>query len=96
MKTETFGTSTCRCCHHYKPEGRRGGTCQQLGVPVRGCWKACSLGMPAFARYLGHFEEDVVHLEHSLSLDYVSGYSEMEISGVEELSPSQAREVKAA
>jgi hypothetical protein len=23
--------------------------CQQLGVPVRGSWKACSLALPSFA-----------------------------------------------
>lgn len=89
---QTFCTSTCRCCHHYKPEGRRGGTCQQLGVPVRGCWKACSLGVPAFERY----RSDLAILEHSLMLDYLPSYPAIEGSGVETGSPSQGKEATAA
>ena len=49
MKTLNTVTSACRYCRYYKPEGRRGGLCQQLGVPVRGGWGACSLALPAFA-----------------------------------------------
>lgn len=49
MKTLNDSTSACRCCRYYQPEGRRGGACEQLGVPVRGSWKACSLAMPPFA-----------------------------------------------
>ncbi len=41
--------SACRYCRYYKPEGRRGGMCQMLGVPVQGKWKACTLEMPALA-----------------------------------------------
>lgn len=40
--------SCCGRCRHYTPEGRRGGHCEQLGVPVQGRWEACSLAMPAF------------------------------------------------
>ncbi|MCD8486227.1 MAG: hypothetical protein LRZ84_05650 [Desertifilum sp.] len=49
MKALNCTTSACRHCRHFTPEGRRGGHCQQLGVLVRGSWKACSLAMPAFA-----------------------------------------------
>ncbi|MUH00183.1 hypothetical protein F7734_51115 [Scytonema sp. UIC 10036] len=49
MKSIKFLTSACRYCRHYQPEGRRGGMCQQLGAPVRGDWKACSLALPPFA-----------------------------------------------
>lgn len=42
-------TSTCRCCQYYTPEGRRGGQCQQLHVPVKSGWRACQLAIPAFA-----------------------------------------------
>lgn len=42
-------TSACRACRYYTPEGRRGGFCQQLSVPVRGSWQACSLAIPPFA-----------------------------------------------
>ena len=41
--------SACRSCRYYTPEGRRGGHCQQLGVPVRGGWEACAIAIPAFA-----------------------------------------------
>ncbi|GAB4237192.1 MAG: hypothetical protein Kow00121_64310 [Elainellaceae cyanobacterium] len=40
--------SSCRHCLFYEAEGRRGGQCQQLGVPVRGSWKTCSLASPPF------------------------------------------------
>lgn len=49
MKPTNSLTSACRYCRHYKPEGRRGGTCQQLGAPVQASWKACSLALPPFA-----------------------------------------------
>ncbi len=49
MKTSTCPISTCRACRFYAPEGRRGGQCQQLGAPVSGRWKACSLAFPPFA-----------------------------------------------
>lgn len=41
--------SACRHCQHYVTEGRRGGQCQQLGSPVKGNWRACSLAIPPFA-----------------------------------------------
>jgi hypothetical protein len=44
--------SACRHCQFYKPEGRRGGYCQQLSVPVQGQWQACSLSLPPFAQRL--------------------------------------------
>lgn len=40
--------SACRYCRFYHPEGRRGGTCEQLNVSVQGTWKSCSLAAPAF------------------------------------------------
>lgn len=49
MKQIKLLTSACRYCRYYNPEGRRGGSCQQLGAPVRGNWKACSLALPPFA-----------------------------------------------
>lgn len=39
----------CRHCRYYRPEGRRGGSCQLLCVSVRGIWPACSLVVPSFA-----------------------------------------------
>jgi len=52
MKTTHIPALTCqhcRNCRYFVPEGRRGGNCEQLGVLVRGAWKACSLSIPAFA-----------------------------------------------
>ncbi|MEB3214993.1 MAG: hypothetical protein VKN72_01875 [Nostocales cyanobacterium 94392] len=49
MKSNHIFTSACRNCRYFTPEGRRGGVCQQLGAPVRGSWKACSLAASPFA-----------------------------------------------
>lgn len=49
MKSLNEAISACRHCRFYQSEGRRGGGCQQLGVPVQGSWKACSLAIPPFA-----------------------------------------------
>ncbi|MFE4107411.1 hypothetical protein [Almyronema epifaneia] len=49
MRTARIGTSSCCCCRFYTPEGRRGGQCGKLNVPVRSSWKACCLAIPAFA-----------------------------------------------
>jgi len=49
MEPLKSSSSCCRNCRHYQPEGRRGGHCQQLGVPVQGSWNACSLACLAFA-----------------------------------------------
>ncbi len=49
MKHTKLLTTACRYCHYYKPEGRRGGVCQQLGAPVQSSWKACALALPPFA-----------------------------------------------
>jgi len=42
--------STCRYCHFYQIEGRRGGSCQRLGVPVQGDWKVCAVAALPFAQ----------------------------------------------
>ncbi|NEO27603.1 MAG: hypothetical protein F6K03_12100 [Kamptonema sp. SIO4C4] len=68
MNHQNFLTSTCRCCSYYQPEGRRGGMCQQLGVPVKACWEACSLAAHPFVAQKT-LEEDIVYLEHSLTLN---------------------------
>jgi hypothetical protein len=48
MEPLNSSSSCCRNCRHYQPEGRRGGHCHQLGVPVQGSWNACSLVCLAF------------------------------------------------
>ncbi len=71
MKETHFLTSACRYCRHYQPEGRRGGSCHVLGVPVESGWQACVLASPAFETTLENIEkslEDILHLETSLTL----------------------------
>ncbi|ACK65623.1 conserved hypothetical protein [Rippkaea orientalis PCC 8801] len=66
MKTANFLTSSCRYCRYYQTQGRRGGMCQQLGVPVRAEWKACVLAAHPFT---ANWESltTVVQLENSLA-----------------------------
>ncbi len=40
--------TACRLCQHYSPEGRRGGYCGKLDVPVLSKWEACSLAAHPF------------------------------------------------
>lgn len=74
MKETNFLNSACRYCRHYKPEGRRGGSCQMLNVPVESGWKACVLGASPFDTTFKKLE-DILHLQNtlletSLSLTY--------------------------
>ena len=64
MNETNLSTSTCRHCRFYDPEGRRGGSCQMLGVPVQSSWKACSLAASPF-------RSPVKQLEDILKLDSV-------------------------
>ena len=43
-------TFSCRLCQNYQAEGRRGGTCKMLNVPVQSNWLACSLAIPYFSQ----------------------------------------------
>ena len=72
METANFIISSCRYCRYYSPEGRRGGVCQQLGVPVQGSWKACALAVSPFANEWQNLEE-IALLENTLSLHPVQG-----------------------
>jgi hypothetical protein len=68
MKTANFLTSSCRHCRYYQAQGRRGGMCQQLGVPVHSHWKACVFAVHPFTSTWENLEA-LVHLEHSLALN---------------------------
>lgn len=48
MNSAQCQVSSCSRCRFYDPEGRRGGQCSQLGVPVESRWTPCSLAMPVF------------------------------------------------
>ncbi|RMH66974.1 MAG: hypothetical protein D6676_03580 [Cyanobacteria bacterium J003] len=50
MDSPIVTPTTCRFCRFYYSEGRRGGTCEKLNVPVRGFWRACPLGAAIPAR----------------------------------------------
>ena len=68
MKKVNFSTSTCRHCRSYEPDGRRGGSCQLLGVPVESSWKACNFASPPFENTLKKLE-NIFQLETSISLN---------------------------
>ncbi|NJL51519.1 MAG: hypothetical protein HC930_03625 [Hydrococcus sp. SU_1_0] len=68
MKKINFSTSACRFCRFYEPEGRRGGSCQMLGVPVESSWKACNFASPPFETTLEKLE-NILQLETSIALD---------------------------
>ncbi len=57
MNNQNCLTSACRYCRFYRPEGLRGGACQQLGVSVHSEWPACQLALPAFASAWNNVEE---------------------------------------
>ncbi|MGV2828652.1 hypothetical protein [Myxosarcina sp. GI1(2024)] len=65
MNITKISTSACRYCRYYKPEGRRGGGCQMLGVPVKSSWKACALACSPFETNFIELE-DIFNLETSL------------------------------
>ena len=56
MNEIDLSTSVCRFCRYYQPEGRRGGSCHKLGVPVQSSWKACSLASSPFETTLTKLE----------------------------------------
>ncbi|MEA5507569.1 hypothetical protein VB735_31650 [Halotia wernerae UHCC 0503] len=99
MKPIKFLTSACRYCHHYKPEGRRGGMCQQLGAPVQASWKACSLALPPFAPSWESLEDAwslpdatrVLGVSHSM----VSNVDNAVLTPVEETVKCSLQEAKA-
>lgn len=78
-KTLRLTTSTCRFCNYYQPEGRRGGSCSQLNVPVQSNWKACSLAISPFASPWESLEA-IWRDEELMSKEIVSGNCSLEDS----------------
>lgn len=60
MELTGYLTASCRHCRFYDLEGRRGGHCHLLGAPVRGGWKACSMGASPFAQNWTDLEKMMV------------------------------------
>ena len=81
MKAIKLYASSCRSCRYYSPEGRRGGVCQQLGAPVQGNWKSCSLCLPPFAPSWEKLE-DVWNLADATPV-LGSGLNKTELTSVE-------------
>ena len=67
MKEMQFKNAACRHCRFYEPEGRRGGSCQKLGVPVESNWKACKLASSPFESPLKKLE-DMFQLNSSIEI----------------------------
>lgn len=67
MGTSQNPISVCRYCQSYTPEGRRGGHCQQLHVPVQSGWKACPLALAPFAPSWETIE-DIINLQQRTPL----------------------------
>ncbi len=78
MTNQNCLTSVCRYCRFYRPDGLRGGACEQLGVSVHSDWTACQLALPAFASNWHNAEElavanwqvelpQIIHCEEQLT-----------------------------
>lgn len=48
MTISKGGVSRCGLCRFYTHQGRRGGVCEQLNVPVAARWNACELAASPF------------------------------------------------
>ena len=68
MNETNFTTSACRYCRFYKSQGRRGGSCQKLGVSVQSSWKACNLACSPFETTVKKLE-DIFQLDSSIPLE---------------------------
>ena len=69
MNSQNCSISTCRNCHHFQVEGRRGGFCGQLGTFTDPAWKACPLAIAAFDPLQSEIES-IETLEHSFTLEF--------------------------
>jgi hypothetical protein len=72
MNTRAASVSLCRYCQHYLPEGRRGGTCQQLNVEVESQWQACGLSAPPFSPSWDHLRDIMLWQEKALKMQEVN------------------------
>ncbi len=90
MKTTNCLTTACRFCRYYRPEGRRGGACAQLGVPVQAHWKACALAVSPFATTWQDVDE-AVYWGSSIPFSY----PEEHLSTIEPPTPIIAKEKQA-
>ena len=71
-----ISTSACRYCRFYQSQGRRGGSCEKLGVPVESNWKACTLASSPFKTTVTKLEE-IFQLNAVKSTDKVSNIKDV-------------------
>ncbi|GAB4241400.1 MAG: hypothetical protein Kow0049_30000 [Stanieria sp.] len=93
MKKASFSTPACRYCRYYNSEGRRGGSCQKLGVPVESNWNACSLASSPFASPWENLEE-ILLLENTFSLNCSNQLSPVEKTHSENITAEQKALIK--
>ena len=70
MNSSGESVTACRLCDHYNPEGRRGGICNKLDVPVQPAWGACRLAVHPFQQSWQTNQQDIQDL-NSLFHDVV-------------------------
>ena len=90
MKDSTLSKSFCQYCRHYTAEGRRGGTCEQLGVPVQGQWTACGLMLPSLRT-----EPERIEITALDSKEIYAALKQRSVSGVEMNSETAEKALKA-
>ena len=62
MNSSGDSVTACRLCYHYNPEGRRGGICSKLDVPVQPAWESCSLAVHPFQKSWQTNHQDIQDL----------------------------------
>ena len=67
MTASNCTVSRCGLCQCYSHEGRRGGRCCQLNVPVGSQWEACCLAIAPFPDE-GHAALGIAQLETASSI----------------------------
>lgn len=96
MNEMNLSTSSCRYCRFYKPEGRRGGSCQRLGVPVQSSWKACTFASHPFETTLKKLE-DIFQLPNVIEMgsdsQLASNMTKIKVEDVCRLNTSSKQEL---
>lgn len=91
---------SCRYCRYFTPEGRRGGYCEQLGVPVQSKWKACMLALPPFAPSWETLEQSItwqpqpLMIKEELTMTKTWSVNVAEFKNADTLRPSYRRQSK--
>lgn len=63
MNSSGNSITNCRFCRYYSPEGRRGGSCERLDVPVDSTWEACKLAVHPFEAWQTFELSQFIHQE---------------------------------